>query len=44
MAVEYDDQKMRLSLLVVTGNGPSLLGRDWLKQLKLNWGELFNLN
>ena len=28
----------------MTGNGPSLLGCDWLKQLKLNWGELFHLN
>ena len=44
VAVEYGGQKRRLSLLVVTGNGPSLLGRDWLKQLKLNWGELFHLN
>ena len=44
VAVEYGDQKRRLSLLVVTGNGLSFLGPDWLKQLKLNWGELFHLN
>ena len=44
VTVEYGDQEMRLSLLVVTGKGPSLLGRDWLKQLKLKRGELFHLN
>lgn len=26
-----------LPLLVVKGNGPALLGRDWIQQLKLNW-------
>ena len=26
VALEYDDQKMKLSLLMGTGNGPSLLG------------------
>lgn len=26
-----------LSLLVVKGDGPALLGRDWIQQLKLNW-------
>lgn len=26
-----------LPLLVVKGNGPALLGRDWIEQLKLDW-------
>ncbi|XP_057673038.1 uncharacterized protein LOC130904346 [Corythoichthys intestinalis] len=26
-----------LPLLVVEGNGPALLGRDWIKMLKLDW-------
>ena len=26
-----------LTLLVVKGNGPALLGRDWIKKLKLDW-------
>ena len=38
--VAYEKQKARLNLLVVTGEGPSLLGRDWLQHLKLNWSQL----
>lgn len=26
-----------LNLLVVKGNGPALLGRDWIQKLKLDW-------
>ncbi|XP_058858757.1 uncharacterized protein K02A2.6-like [Acipenser ruthenus] len=39
--VKYQGQEIYLRLTVVKGEGPSLLGRDWLKQLKLNWTELF---
>ena len=38
--VEYEKQKKRLSVVVIKGEGPSLLGRDWLMQLKLNWKSL----
>ena len=38
----YKEQK--LPLLVVAGHGPSLLGRDWLAQLKLDWQELYQVN
>ena len=31
------DQKADLSLLVVTGDGPSLMGWDWLSYIKLDW-------
>eukprot|EP00731_Ephydatia_muelleri_P017266 Em0010g364a len=37
--VTYQDQA-QLRLLVVRGNGPSLLGRDWLSALNINLQEL----
>ena len=33
----YGDEEANLSLLVVKDGGPSLLGRDWLQHLKLDW-------
>ena len=39
--VTYQTQKRRLPLLVVAGDGPSLLGRDWLQQIKLDWSGLY---
>ena len=38
VAVKLDDQENKLPLYVVEGNGPSLLGRNWLSTVKLNWG------
>lgn len=32
---------VRLPLLVVKGEGPSLLGRNWLKELQLNWQQIY---
>ncbi len=32
--------KMQLSIVVVAGNGPNLLGRDWLLKLKLDWAKV----
>ena len=39
----YKKHKRCLPLLV-GGNGPSLLGRNWLTVLKLEWQELYLLN
>ena len=32
-----------LDIVVVKGNGPSFLGRDWLKEIHLDWSEIFQL-
>ena len=39
--VKYDDQTAQLSAFVVKGDKTPLLGRDWLKVLKLNWTNIF---
>ena len=38
--VEYKGQKQCMSLLVVPGNGPSLLGRNWLRHIQLDRREV----
>ena len=38
--VNYAQQIKTLSLVVVKGTGPSLLGRGWLEALKLKWDEI----
>ena len=40
MDVSYKNQSKKLGLLVVAGNGPSLLGRDWLSQLQLDLSQI----
>ena len=35
VTVEKDSQKATLSLLVVDGTGPNLIGQDWLTELRL---------
>ena len=42
--VTYQEQKARLSLIVVQGDGPSLLGRDWLQWLQLDWSHLHQVS
>ena len=38
--VEYKGHKQCMSLLVVPGNGPSLLGCNWLRHIQLDWREV----
>ena len=38
--VIYEDQKRKLSLLVIKGSGPSLIGRNWMLLLHLNWSSI----
>lgn len=38
--VEYNGQLCRLPLVVVSGSGPSLLGRDWLSHIQLDWRQI----
>ena len=39
--VQYEDQPpVKQTLVVVTGDGPPLLGRNWLKSMWLNWKKI----
>ncbi|XP_043235721.1 uncharacterized protein K02A2.6-like [Amphibalanus amphitrite] len=38
--VQYEGQMKKLPVYVVGGNGPCLLGRNWLHEIKLNWSSL----
>ena len=40
VAVQSGNQTAQLPILVVAGNGPSLLGRNWLTQLRSDWKEI----
>ena len=35
--VQYEQQRVKLPLVIVDGNGPTLFGRQWLDSIKLNW-------
>ena len=37
---QYKDQFKNLKLIIVPGSGPSLLGRDWLQEIIINWNEV----
>ena len=41
--VSHEGTKNRLPLLVVKGNMPTLLGRNWIKKVRLDWRTMFPL-
>ena len=41
--LKYQDQSADVPLLVVEGSGPSLFGRDWLSQIRLDWTKICNI-
>jgi len=41
--VKHGQEQKNLSLVVAQGKGPSLLGRDWLAQLRLDWKAIFRV-
>ena len=41
--VTYQDQVETLELMVVQGEGPSLMGKDWLEKIRLDWHKLHNI-
>ena len=40
----YKIQAVQLPLIVVEGSGPSLLGRNWLKHIVLDWQDICHLS
>ena len=42
LKVEYGKFNLRLPVTVVDGPVPTLLGRDWLKKIKLDWESIFS--
>ena len=41
--VKYGEQQVTLPVVVVKGKGPSLFGRNWLEQVKLNWATIHKI-
>ena len=41
VTVRYKNYSGTHDLVVVRGEGPSLLGRDWLSAIRLEWGEVY---
>ena len=39
----YKEQRARLHLVLIARNPPALLGRTWLRKLKLDWSAIFSI-
>lgn len=44
VVVAYEGQRYKLPLLVVPGKGPSLLGRNWLTSIPLDWHKIHEVH
>ena len=44
VTVSYQQQQISAILTVVENGGPLLLGEDWLRQLRLDWSSLIQIN
>ena len=42
--VEYNGQVGPYSRLIVEGSGPTLLGRDWLSGIRLDWSQIHRVH
>ena len=42
-SVIYDGKSHQLQAMLVQGTGPNLLGRDWLKEIKIKWNTVFKI-
>ena len=42
VTVNYGEKKQQLVVHVVAGNGPNLMGRDWLYSLRVSIGEIYS--
>ena len=40
--VKHNSQELQLPVLVVEGDGPNLLGRNWLEKLQINWKSIYH--
>ena len=43
VAAGYQDQREKLRLIVIAGDGRSLLGRDWLTSLQVKWDQQYKV-
>lgn len=44
VVVRYQSQTATLPLVIVPGNGPTLMGRNWLEVIKLDWSLINHVN
>ena len=43
MNIKYGDQSADVQVLVVQGKRANLFGRDWLKEIRLDWGSIMKV-